>query len=364
MNIKATPTNQIVGRITKGLIFLVLLTCYDNVRTAFGAAEVFAINCGGADAGWFVADTDFKGGATTVVTGAVATSGLTNPAPQAVYESTRYGNFTYTIPGLTGGATYTVRLHFAEQHWTSAGQREFNVSINGAPVLTDFDIFKAAGGDYRANIQQFSATAGSSGQIVIVFTSVVHNAQVNGIEIQSGGQLISSASTYSSSVTSTSSSSSSGSSGGASITSASAGGTTVTPTGAQQATLNFDYKYASGAFVRNLKGTVSDPRGMWDALAKLQPPVGASGGYGLIGDDYLLGHEPGYGLRQLGALARRYLTIQALHIQQPSGWEQIGVQSGTFDDATKMSDATLGWAFFDLRSKFEADLKQLLGISP
>ena len=57
------------------------------------------------------------------------------------------------------------------------------MSINGTQVLTDFDIFAAAGGQNIANIQQFTEAANSSGQYVIMFTSVVNNSLVSGIEI-------------------------------------------------------------------------------------------------------------------------------------------------------------------------------------
>ena len=46
---------------------------------------------------------------------------MSNPAPQAVYQSNRFGTFSYTDPGLTANASYTVRLHFAETYWTAAG---------------------------------------------------------------------------------------------------------------------------------------------------------------------------------------------------------------------------------------------------
>ena len=48
-----------------------------------------------------------------------------------------WSNPEYTITGLTPLATYNIALHFAEIYWTKAGQREFNVSINGTQVLTD-----------------------------------------------------------------------------------------------------------------------------------------------------------------------------------------------------------------------------------
>jgi hypothetical protein len=143
------------------------------------------INAGGSAASPFVADTDFTGGTAVTSTNTVSTSGVTNPAPQAVYQSNRYGTFSYAIPGLTAGKAYTVRLHFAETYWTAAGQRTFNVSLNGQQVLTNFDIFAAAGAANKAVVEQFTTTADSSGKITLQFTTVKDNAQVNGIEILS-----------------------------------------------------------------------------------------------------------------------------------------------------------------------------------
>jgi len=111
---------------------------------------------------------------------------VTNPAPQAVYQSNRHGNFTYTIPNLTAGNTYTVRLDFAETYWTAAGQRIFNASINGQQVLSNFDIFATAGGEYIAIAEQFNATASSTGTITIQFTTVKDNSLVNGVEVLGG----------------------------------------------------------------------------------------------------------------------------------------------------------------------------------
>jgi Malectin domain len=150
---------------------------------ASAAAAGVDISAGGPAAAPFAADEDFTGGATSATTHAITTTGLTNPAPQSVYQHNRYGNFTYTIPGLTAGASYTVRLHFAEEYWTTAGSRTFNVLINGTQVLTNFDIFATAGGEYIAVIEPFTATASSTGTITIQFVTVKDNAQVNGIEI-------------------------------------------------------------------------------------------------------------------------------------------------------------------------------------
>ncbi len=151
--------------------------------TTTGALITLAINAGGPAESPFVADEDFSGGTTTSVTSTINIANVTNPAPMAVYQSNRYGAFTYTIPGFVASSSHTVRLHFAETYFSAAGKREFNVSINGTQVLTDFDIFATAGGENIANIQQFTESASSTGTFTITFTSVVDNSLVCGIEI-------------------------------------------------------------------------------------------------------------------------------------------------------------------------------------
>lgn len=146
-------------------------------------AAVYQINCGGSAGAPFTADQYASGGTARTVTNAITTTGVTNPAPQAVYQSERYGAVTYTIPGLTAGAAYTVRLHFAELYWTASGKRKFNVAINGTTVLSSFDIFASVGAAYKATVKEVTATASTSGQIVIKLTSVTDNATIEGIQI-------------------------------------------------------------------------------------------------------------------------------------------------------------------------------------
>jgi hypothetical protein len=102
----------------------------------------------------------------------------------AVYQHGRAGDFTYTIPGLTAGSTYTVPLHFAETYFSASGDREFNVAINGTTVLTNLDICGTVGKD-AALLETFNTTANSSGQIVIAFTlGAANQPVVMGIEIR------------------------------------------------------------------------------------------------------------------------------------------------------------------------------------
>lgn len=160
--------------------------------TASAAAVHIAIDSGGKAAGIFAADSGYSGGSTYAGGGIIDTSGVAAPAPQAVYGSERYGNFGYTFANLTPGAAYTVRLHFAEIWWGvhaggGVGSRVFGVSINGVPVLQNFDIYAAAGGAKRALVRQFAATADSTGRITIRYSSVKDYAKSSGIEVISGG---------------------------------------------------------------------------------------------------------------------------------------------------------------------------------
>ncbi len=141
------------------------------------------IDAGGPLTGSYAADTNFSGGNTYAVTTPINTSGVTDPAPQAAYQTERYGNFGYGFSNLTPGAKYTVRLDFSENYVNAAGLRTFNVSINSVPVLDNFDIFAAAGGKFKAVSRSFTATVNSTGQIRVLFTSVKNSAKLSAISI-------------------------------------------------------------------------------------------------------------------------------------------------------------------------------------
>jgi Malectin domain len=135
------------------------------------------------------ADAGFTGGLTITnnPSGAVDTSLVTNPAPVSVYRSERYGTFTYTVSNLTADKSYTVNLHFTEDYWTAAGQRVFNVSINGSQVPSSFDIFAATGAQHKAIVKTFTAVADVNGKVAISFAPTTScpdkNAKVDGVEV-------------------------------------------------------------------------------------------------------------------------------------------------------------------------------------
>ena len=143
-------------------------------------------NSGGGDNS-FVADEDYSAGGTlysvanTII---IPASIASTAAPMAVYQTVRQGTVTYTIPNLTAGSSHTVRLHFAELYFSAVGNRQFDVAINGTAVLTNFDIYATAGARYTAVVENFTATANSSGDIVIAFTNgATDQPMFNGIEV-------------------------------------------------------------------------------------------------------------------------------------------------------------------------------------
>ncbi|MHC4677195.1 MAG: S8 family serine peptidase [Planctomycetota bacterium] len=143
---------------------------------------VRAINCGGETAGHFDADTSFADGSTWTSDAPIDTSGLSESAPQAVYQTERYGDFVYEIARLQAGQEFVVRLHFAEIFFHGANQRVFDVFINDSLVLDDYDIFEQAGTRNRAVAEDFNVRATSDG-IRIRLVGVVDNAKCSGIEV-------------------------------------------------------------------------------------------------------------------------------------------------------------------------------------
>jgi lysophospholipase L1-like esterase len=155
-----------------------------NTPTATPGTGTISINAGGSATGSFTADQYFSGGTAFTNTNTIDTSQV-GSVPAAVFQSERYGAFSYTIPRVAGSAQ-TVTLYFAETYLTAAGQRLFNVSINGTTVLSSFDIYAAAGGQNKAIARTFNTTANGSGQVVIQFTTGTENPKVNGITVASG----------------------------------------------------------------------------------------------------------------------------------------------------------------------------------
>jgi hypothetical protein len=109
---------------------------------------------------------------------------ITNTDSPALYQGERYGAFSYSFQVPNG--EYVVTLKFAEAYVTGAGQRQFDVAVNGAKVETNFDIYAAAGGRNTA-IDRSYVTQATTGAVEIVFsTGAVQNPKVDAIAITRG----------------------------------------------------------------------------------------------------------------------------------------------------------------------------------
>jgi beta-galactosidase len=80
------------------------------------------------------------------------------------YDSFREGEFSYRIPVPNG--RYRVTLKFQEPTAQSAGEREFDVQVDGRIVLKRFDVFAAAGGRLKGVDRSFDTTARDGGILV------------------------------------------------------------------------------------------------------------------------------------------------------------------------------------------------------
>jgi hypothetical protein len=141
--------------------------------------EMFAVNAGGSqysgvDGTVYDADTWFSGGKTDTLTAAIA-----GTADDRLYQSIRYGNFSYKIPVDNGD--YLVTLKFADNLWSKAGQRIFNVSMEGKVVLSKLDLVAKVGP--KAAYDVTLPVTVTDGVLTIDFQPVVGNAVVSGIKV-------------------------------------------------------------------------------------------------------------------------------------------------------------------------------------
>ncbi len=106
-------------------------------------------------------------------------------AAQALYQrehfSTSAGGFYYQFDCPVG--IYETTLLEAETYWTAAGQRQFNIFIQGVQVKTNFDVFAAAGGANKPLSLVFTNVVTNS-QLQLLFTPVIDNARVSGVQVR------------------------------------------------------------------------------------------------------------------------------------------------------------------------------------
>jgi beta-galactosidase len=97
-----------------------------------------------------------------------------------LYDSFREGQFSYRVPVPDG--KYKVTLKFVEPTAGAAGERIFDVSINGKRLLKHVDIFSAAGGKLKA-VDEIVQAKAQEGALLIEFQPLKGAAVVAAISI-------------------------------------------------------------------------------------------------------------------------------------------------------------------------------------
>ncbi|QDU47725.1 outer membrane protein assembly factor BamB family protein [Gimesia panareensis] len=86
-------------------------------------------------------------------------------------------------PDAKSERRYTVRLYFLEpEEGTRPGQRIFDVSLQGKPVLQELDIVKAAQGDNRGTMHEFQGVAATD-QLTVELNAIKGSTLLSGVEI-------------------------------------------------------------------------------------------------------------------------------------------------------------------------------------
>lgn len=140
------------------------------------------------DSHWWSPDNFFEGG--QLASYAQEVSGTDDPE---LYETERWGNFSYAIPVTQG--RYSLVLHFAARHnnpgepvsengtGSARPMDVFSVFCNGKTLLENFDLYKEAARS-DAVIKRFSELEpNAQGKLALSFVPVSGHARVTAIEV-------------------------------------------------------------------------------------------------------------------------------------------------------------------------------------
>jgi hypothetical protein len=142
------------------------------------------------DSHWWSPDNYFEGG--QLASFAQEVTGTDDPE---LYETERWGNFSYAVPVTPG--RYSVVLHFAARHSNPGGPSSesaehvaniFNVFCNGKALLENFNL-AAEAGSTDVVIKRFAALEpNAQGKLLFSFVPVSGHATLAGLEVLPEGK--------------------------------------------------------------------------------------------------------------------------------------------------------------------------------
>ncbi|MGA2498773.1 MAG: right-handed parallel beta-helix repeat-containing protein [Tepidisphaeraceae bacterium] len=135
---------------------------------------VLLMNTSGQSVGFWTANafsttSDFS----RTITNTIDTSGVSNPAPQQVYQTYVIPNsgseLAYQLPVPNGN--YTLRLHFMDDT-SYIGKPVMNIKVNGVVLKSSYDLFASVGAAYKATTLSFNVTASGGTGLFVELISV------------------------------------------------------------------------------------------------------------------------------------------------------------------------------------------------
>lgn len=109
---------------------------------------------------------------------------VANTLDDTLFQSYRHGTHSWNIPSLPPG-NYRVRLRFAANATDNVGTRVFNVSMEGAVVLSNFDIRANPPTSVNTARDEYFDVTVNDGTLNIQFTNVsTAPAKINAIEVR------------------------------------------------------------------------------------------------------------------------------------------------------------------------------------
>lgn len=150
-----------------------------SITTVNSTLGLIRINAGGemfVDSAGIWAKDPSSGNFDTV------TNTISNTSSQTLYQSLRWGDKSFGYKFTLPNGNYQVTLKFAETYVGGTGERVFSVYANDRPVIADLDVYKEAGGKYKAIDKTFPVSV-SNGSLSLNFTSSVEDPFVSALEI-------------------------------------------------------------------------------------------------------------------------------------------------------------------------------------
>ena len=142
---------------------------------------VFAVNAGGSlfeapNGITYNADKNFVGGLT-----AKTTNGIEGTYDDPLYQSERYGNFSYNVPVSSG--TYEITFKMAEIYFQTSGKRQFDILAENNLIVSNLDIYAMAGGHNKVYDIVKTVTV-TDGTLNLNFKTDINNAKVSALHVR------------------------------------------------------------------------------------------------------------------------------------------------------------------------------------